>query len=459
MLTLLIFVPNKHTIHSLGLNKNELKTSICVEQGPQSEIFKNFLEKKVMYNTRLLNKFKKNIYIYHYKLNDVYLKSAKEKCISDLKVSDVYDSEKEIPNLKCVVISNIDLSKQDIQKYYINSLPGHFGLEELYDKAATFDHLLQATTKHIKYGDYMARDLGLEELNRPLEYEQSGKPKKPLIRIISTKPIKDGDTELVKLKEDKPSEDGLKEFVLGDTKTFKLQKEMQEDLTEMINDLRKEYDIGCDDAVISSGYRSESEHVYMRRIKFYKQLREAVKAKLIEQHKKDPKYRDPAEQLFQILSNMESTDIKTDNKNNMSIKRILRIKTDYMIEISENVFDRYPVSLLKNKEQFIEKYCGYKVDRELNLELENDPEKDIKKLFQKYYNENKNKTEIKELVSKLEKTVNETLPYKGKSDHHTGLAVDFGLIGPNHPAYFWLLEHAHEYGFVQRYTKASSKDS
>lgn len=52
-------------------------------------------------------------------------------------------------------------------------------------------------------------------------------------------------------------------------------------------------------------------------------------------------------------------------------------------------------------------------------------------------------------------------PYRTeeKSDHHTGLAVDFGSIGPKHPAHPRLLEHAHEYGFVQRYTKALSKDT
>ena len=47
----------------------------------------------------------------------------------------------------------------------------------------------------------------------------------------------------------------------------------------------------------------------------------------------------------------------------------------------------------------------------------------------------------------------------GQSEHQTGLAMDLGCTGytdlterfAETPAYAWLSEHAHEYGFIQRY--------
>ena len=49
----------------------------------------------------------------------------------------------------------------------------------------------------------------------------------------------------------------------------------------------------------------------------------------------------------------------------------------------------------------------------------------------------------------------------GQSEHQTGLAMDIGIEGyllltPNFadtPAYAWILEHAHEYGYIVRYTE------
>ena len=49
----------------------------------------------------------------------------------------------------------------------------------------------------------------------------------------------------------------------------------------------------------------------------------------------------------------------------------------------------------------------------------------------------------------------------GQSEHQTGLAMDIGIEGyllltPNFadtPAYSWLLDHAHEYGYIIRYTE------
>ena len=42
----------------------------------------------------------------------------------------------------------------------------------------------------------------------------------------------------------------------------------------------------------------------------------------------------------------------------------------------------------------------------------------------------------------------------GTSEHHTGLAIDFNCANNSFegmPAYKWMLEHAHEYGFIMRY--------
>lgn len=44
----------------------------------------------------------------------------------------------------------------------------------------------------------------------------------------------------------------------------------------------------------------------------------------------------------------------------------------------------------------------------------------------------------------------------GTSEHHTGLAVDFIKANDSfeeHPAFAWLQNHAHEYGFIMRYPK------
>lgn len=48
-----------------------------------------------------------------------------------------------------------------------------------------------------------------------------------------------------------------------------------------------------------------------------------------------------------------------------------------------------------------------------------------------------------------------TIADPGHSEHHTGLAVDFNTVSEEFretPEYTWLQEHAHEYGFIQRYS-------
>lgn len=50
-----------------------------------------------------------------------------------------------------------------------------------------------------------------------------------------------------------------------------------------------------------------------------------------------------------------------------------------------------------------------------------------------------------------------TINRPGYSEHHTGLAVDFNDVSNDFEetdAYYWLEEHAAEYGFVQRYKKS-----
>lgn len=39
----------------------------------------------------------------------------------------------------------------------------------------------------------------------------------------------------------------------------------------------------------------------------------------------------------------------------------------------------------------------------------------------------------------------------GHSEHETGLSCDIYEIRANSPAYFWLLEHAHKFGYILRY--------
>lgn len=48
----------------------------------------------------------------------------------------------------------------------------------------------------------------------------------------------------------------------------------------------------------------------------------------------------------------------------------------------------------------------------------------------------------------------------GTSEHQTGLAVDIngdGTRSTSDEVYGWLLEHAHEYGFIQRYPAGKSE--
>lgn len=48
-----------------------------------------------------------------------------------------------------------------------------------------------------------------------------------------------------------------------------------------------------------------------------------------------------------------------------------------------------------------------------------------------------------------------TIADPGHSEHHTGLAVDFNTVSEEFKEtaeYSWLQEHAHEYGFIQRYS-------
>ncbi|MDO4772743.1 MAG: M15 family metallopeptidase [Bacillota bacterium] len=45
----------------------------------------------------------------------------------------------------------------------------------------------------------------------------------------------------------------------------------------------------------------------------------------------------------------------------------------------------------------------------------------------------------------------------GHSEHETGLSCDIYEIKPNSPAYLWLLEHAHEFGYILRYPEGKEE--
>ncbi|MDR1522017.1 MAG: D-alanyl-D-alanine carboxypeptidase family protein [Streptococcaceae bacterium] len=53
------------------------------------------------------------------------------------------------------------------------------------------------------------------------------------------------------------------------------------------------------------------------------------------------------------------------------------------------------------------------------------------------------------------KKVDQSVPYAGRSDHHTGFAVDLPHTIVNVEFYQWLEENAYHYGFIRRYTEES----
>lgn len=59
------------------------------------------------------------------------------------------------------------------------------------------------------------------------------------------------------------------------------------------------------------------------------------------------------------------------------------------------------------------------------------------------------------LKSEAWKKVDQSVPYAGRSDHHTGLAVDLPHTIINVDFYQWLEENAYHYGFIRRYTEES----
>lgn len=85
---------------------------------------------------------------------------------------------------------------------------------------------------------------------------------------------------------------------------------------------------------------------------------------------------------------------------------------------------------------------------------------------QALYDERKQR-EKKNILRKLHSFFRKKeLAAPGGSEHHTGLAVDFGIYHPDkdkYDAYYgsgkyaWLGKHAHEFGFVERYQKSKYK--
>lgn len=62
---------------------------------------------------------------------------------------------------------------------------------------------------------------------------------------------------------------------------------------------------------------------------------------------------------------------------------------------------------------------------------------------------------------KAENEAESTVPRGGKSDRQTGLSVEFYSDGSFSESneYSWLVMHAHEYGFIQRYTESKEDET
>ncbi|MDR3156386.1 MAG: D-alanyl-D-alanine carboxypeptidase family protein [Lactobacillales bacterium] len=66
------------------------------------------------------------------------------------------------------------------------------------------------------------------------------------------------------------------------------------------------------------------------------------------------------------------------------------------------------------------------------------------------------KSGIDEIVLEAVERINQTLPYPGYSDHHTGLAIDIFYCDRGFKSFQWLLANARHFGFIWRYTQQSA---
>ncbi len=143
-------------------------------------------------------------------------------------------------------------------------------------------------------------------------------------------------------------------------------------------------------------------------------------------------------------------------KEKMNVNKFYALKSDYtpenLIEISLNY------SYGKNKlidyayEKFIELWNAAK-------------EEDIHLMVNSSYRDYEEQKNIYEdyKASRGEKKADEIAAHPGHSEHQTGLVVDMTSLKEPYVeefkasnAYKWLKEHAHEYGFIERYPEGKS---
>jgi LAS superfamily LD-carboxypeptidase LdcB len=143
-----------------------------------------------------------------------------------------------------------------------------------------------------------------------------------------------------------------------------------------------------------------------------------------------------------------------------TIEQLEKLRTDrYFLKLLETYLEKQeeddPVKRMQksmkkmSEQERLIKYFGLRKSPEL-VELEkkfaNDSEKFLATVD----------PSIKEWLKQAAlKKVDQSVPYAGRSDHHTGLAVDLPHTIVNVEFYQWLEAKAYHYGFIRRYTEES----